>query len=506
MSRLLGIDASKSSVRVAVLHTSYRKLTLESLAEVDIATVGSEVLAIRAAIAGIKPDAAAIALSGEKSFYRRLDLPAAAQKEIASVLGFELEATVPFEMEEAVFDYRLLKLPSATAPVAEGEATIPLFTAVARIADVRERISTVSQAIGIEPVRVGTGPLPLANLGSVMPEVEQHLGPVALLDLGDQTSDMLIVSGGDPVFARTLSRGTRGLPESAPALARELRQTLAAFRTQGGAPIAAMYLVGGGAIAAGAETFLGTELGVSILPLPRPRFEGLTEDHATRLPRFAKAVALAFGLSGRGKGLNLRRGPLEAEQSYPFLREKIPLLAGLAAVIVVSFGFSMVAELQTLDAEHARLSARLAAASRDILGTETDEPDKARELLDQGPGKADEDPLPYVDAFDAMTALSRAVPKEVVHDIVEFDVSRGHVIIQGTVPSVGDAETIAKNMKDNHCFKDPKISRTSQYTEGKQKYVLEFEFKCEEKKKKPEGTPADSAAAAAGSAKLEGGK
>ena len=286
----------------------------------------------------------------------------------------------------------------------------------------------------------------------------------------------------------------------------ELRQTLAAFRSQGGAPLAAMYLVGGGAVTAGAETFLGTELGVSILPLPRPRFEAFTQDQAARLPRFAKAVGLAIGLSGRGKGLNLRRGPLEAEQSYPYLREKIPLLAGLAAVIVVSFGFSMIAQLQTLDTEHALLSARLAAASRDILGTETTEPDKARELLDQGPGKADEDPLPYIDAFDAMVGLSKAVPKEIIHDVVELDVSRGHVTIQGTVPSVGDAETIAKNMKDNRCFKDPKISRTSQYTEVKQKYVLEFELKCEDKKAKPTAPPDGSAATASGSAKPEGGK
>jgi general secretion pathway protein L len=53
------------------------------------------------------------------------------------------------------------------------------------------------------------------------------------------------------------------------------------------------------------------------------------------------------------------------------------------------------------------------------------------------------------------------------------------------VPTVGDAETIAKNMKENRCFKDVRITRTAQFTEGKQKYVLEFDLKCEERKRKP---------------------
>jgi general secretion pathway protein L len=201
--------------------------------------------------------------------------------------------------------------------------------------------------------------------------------------------------------------------------------------------------------------------------------------------------------------MTLRRGSLEAERSYPFLREKIPLLAGLGAVILVSFGFSVIAELRTLDTEHEMLTARLTAASRDVLGEETTDPDKAKELLDQGPGKNDEDPMPHVDAFDAMVGLSKSVPSDIIHDVVELDVARGHVTIQGTVPTVGDAENISKAMKDaNKCFKDVKIARTSQFTEGKQKYVLELDLKCEEKKKPADAAAAGSASAAA-SAKPE---
>jgi general secretion pathway protein L len=498
-------------VRTALVRTSYRKVTLEALGESDVTQAGSLAEAIRAAVGAHKPDGIAIALSGERSFYRRLDLPAAAQKEVENVLGFELEATVPFEMEDAVYDYRMLKREA-------GSSTVAVFAAIARTDDVRERVNLVRDALGQEPERVGTGALPLLNLSQVIPELEQPFrmasgaagmppgvvpvpnairGPVAIVDIGETTSDVVIMAAGEPIFARTLSRGTVGLPGSAPALARELRQSLGAFLASGGDKLAGMYLVGGGASVQGAELFLSTELGVSILPLPTPKLEGLQPGQAELLPRYAKALGLALGLTGRPKGLNLRRGALQAERRYPFLREKTPLLAGLAAVIVVSFGFSVMAEMRSLDAEHDVLIAKLAAASLDVLGEEISDPDKAKQALEQGPGGADDDPMPRADAFDVMVKLSEAVPREVVHDVVEFDVNRSHVTIQGTVPSIPDAQGIAEKMKEHKCFKDVKISRTSQFGEGKQKYVLEFELKCDSTKKKKPAAGADSADSAA---------
>ncbi|TKC99358.1 type IV pilus biogenesis protein PilM [Polyangium fumosum] len=484
MSKILGIDVGKAVVRVALLRLSYRKITLEALGEAPV--TGLEIDAVRAAVGSHKADAISIAISGERTFFRSIDMPTSALKEIDNVLPFELESLIPFEITDAVFDYRMDKNP--------GGDTVPIFAAIARIEDVKQRIDAVREALGMEPERVGTGALPLANLAGVMPEIEKPFGkeaaageaalPVAILDLGEATSDIVILRGGDPVFARTLSRGTLGLPGSAPALSRELRQTLAAWRASGGSPLAGMYLVGGGASAQGAEAYLATELGITILPLPKPRLEGVTAEQESMLPRFAKAIGLAMGLAGKARGLNLRQGDLAAARSYPFLREKIPLLAGLAAAVVVSFGFSLLAQHRSLSAEKEMLLSRLETATGDVFDEETKEPEKARSMLDKGPGSADEDPLPRADAFDVMVKLSEVVPKEITHDVLEFDVNRGHVSIQGTVPSIPDAQAIADKMKEHKCFKEVKISRTAQFSEGKQKYVLELDVKCDDKKKK----------------------
>jgi general secretion pathway protein L len=315
---------------------------------------------------------------------------------------------------------------------------------------------------------------------------------------------------GEPAFARTISRGTQGLPQTARALGQELRQTFAAFRAAGGDAPSVLYLAGAGATIHGAESFLTGMLGIPVRILPAMKLElapppkagtspghpGVTVDRLADLPRFAKAVALALALDQRGKVVDLRQGSLEVARSYAYFREKLPLLSGLAAVILVSFGFSVVAELRALSSERAALDERMRAATLEVLGEEVMEVDRATELLEKGPAGED-DPLPGVDAFDLMVQLSNAVPADVVHDVADFDVARGHAVVQGVLPAgtdaQGTADRIATSLRAHPCFRDVKVQKTVQFGQDKQKYVLELDLRCEDKasaKKKPgEATP-----------------
>jgi len=78
MARWLGIDLSATTVRVALVSSSYRKLGIEALREESVADHPSVVAAIRAATVGLRPDACAAGLEGRKTFTRKLDLPRAA--------------------------------------------------------------------------------------------------------------------------------------------------------------------------------------------------------------------------------------------------------------------------------------------------------------------------------------------------------------------------------------------------------------------------------------------
>jgi general secretion pathway protein L len=489
MAKYLGIDVGSSHVRAVLLRTSYRRITIEAMTEYDrrAAPTLDEVVRMAASPLVSPGESVAVNLEGEKTFIRRIDVPAKAERQLTEVLPYELEAELPFELSDAVYDYTILKSGANEA--------VPVFAVVARTEDVRARIALIKDAIGEEPERVSPGGLALASLASILPElaVEQT---VALFDLEPARSELVILERGEPVFARTLSRGTEGLPQSAPLLVREFRQSLAAWRMSGGARPEIAFLVGPGANTPNAREFLQDELELPIAPLPIPRLEETKAEDLAQVPRFAKAVSLALALGARGRGYNLRRGELAYERGYGFLRERVPLLAGLFVVVVVSFFFATWAELHALAQEKATLEAALTAVTTEVLGEGTPDPQRATDLLDKTATGTDEDPLPRADAFDFMVQIAQAVPENMTHDIEELDVQRGHVTVHGIVPTIPDAQQIATQLKTVRCFQDVKITRTNQVVgEERQKYVMELDIKCpvEGKEKPAAGSPAASA-------------
>jgi general secretion pathway protein L len=506
MTTVVGIDIGASAVKVAVLRTTYRKTSFAALVAVDVAQAGSPADAVRsavfAALAG-KPashDGIATAIEGARVGLRTVSLPASVQRQLGDVLAFELESQVPFEMSEAVFDYRVL------APRLDREGDdLQVLTAVARASDVAARIEMMKSAIGQEPERVGVGAFPLAALTPFIPALMED-GPIVVIDLGTTSSEVLFLRAGEPVFGRTLSYGTEGLPASAPRLAREIRTTIASFRSSGAPAPVRVFLCGGGAHVSGAEGFLAGELELPVEALPAPGIEmgELPPDQANDLARFAKAIGLALSLTPRGAGLNLRRGPLAFERGFAWVKDKLPMLAGLAAVIFVSFSFSAWARLHALSTEHDALEGALGIVTKDVLGEETTEPDRAEDLLAQASASIDDDPMPHGDAFDVMDKLSEDIPQSMVHDVEDFDFQKGHSVVHGIVGTIPDAQSIATSLQGERCFDDVKVVRTTQVVGGdRQKYVMEFDLKCPEDVKaapKKKGESAAASATASGSA------
>ena len=505
MPTWLGIDIGSTSVKAAVVRSAYRKLSLVRVASAEIAAPGMIADAVRSAAAGALEgerqavDATVVAVEGARAAIHRLTLPAAAQKQLIEVLTYELEAQVPFGMEGAVFDWRVLDRPTA-------EGQLALVAAVARIDDVRARIDVVREATGHEPERVGVGAFTLAALVPYVPALAER-ETLAVVDLGAKASEVLLLEAGEPVFARTLSTGTEGLPGTAERLARDLRVSFAAYRALGGSAPARVLLCGGGAFVSGAEGFLSASLEIPVQVLPEPQLDmtGMAPEALRELPRYSKAVALALSLAGRGAGMNLRRGPLAFERGFAWVRERIPVLAGLAAVILVSFVFSAWARLHAAHKERNALQEALGVVTKEVLGSEVTTAQDAQDLLAKEVGSSDDDPMPHADAFDVLVRMSRAVPPSMKHDIDELDVQKSHVTIRGVVGSVSDAQAIASTLSEDRCLADVKIKSTTQAIgTDRQKYVLEFDLRCPEdvkgpaKKKKSAAGASPSAAASAG--------
>jgi general secretion pathway protein L len=499
MPTWLGIDIGTVSVKAAVVRSAYRKIALARLALADVTASGGTSAAVRAAVmealAGEAQgvDAMAVAIEGSRAAIHRLNLPATAQKQLAEVLAYELEGQVPFDFAGAVFDWRLLQ-----REVEQDE--LPIVAAVARIDEVRACIDLVKEATAQEPERVGVGAFALAALIPYV-DVLGEGDTTAIVDLGAKTSEVLILERGEPVFARTLSAGTEGLPETASRLARDIGVSIAGHRAQGGRAPTCAYLCGGGAFRLGAEGYLSSNLGIPVRILPEPTLDlaAIGADQLRELPRYAKAIALALSMTGRGAGMNLRRGPLAFERSFAWVRDRIPVLAGLAATILFSFVFSAWARLHAVHKDHDALENALGAVTKEVLGTEATTAQDAQELLAKEAALTDEDPMPHSDGFDIMVRLSEMIPSSIKHDIEELDLQKGHVVVRGVVGSIPDAQAIASALSDDKCLNDVKIKSTTQAVgSDRQKYVLEMDLKCPEDVKntpKKKGEPATTATA-----------
>jgi general secretion pathway protein L len=507
MPTWLGIDIGSTSVKAALVRSTYRKLALVRLASADVATSGTLVDAVRTAVGRAlegerqTTDATAVAIEGARAAIHRLLLPATAQKQLGDVLAFELESQIPFELAGAVFDWRLLERGSQ-------DGQLPIVAAVARVEDVRARIDIVKEATGLEPERVGVGAFALAALVPYEPSLTEP-GAVAIVDLGAKASEVLVLEKGEPTFARTLSIGTDGLPDSAERLARDLRVSFAAHRAQGGEPPRAVFLCGGGAFVSGAEGFLSGSLETPVHVLPEPELDSTAVgvEAMRELPRYAKAVALALSLAGRGAGLNLRRGPLAYERGFAWVRDKVPILAGLAAVILVSFVFSAWSRLHAVHVERDALQGALGSVTKEVLGTEATTAEDAQDLLSKEAALTDEDPMPHADAFDVMVLLSQAIPMSMTHDVDELDVQRGHVTLRGIVGSIPDAQSITSSLAEDRCLSDVKLKSTTQAIgTDRQKYVIELELKCPEDVKAAPRRRGDTSPSASAAPSGQGGK
>ena len=131
-------------VRAVLLGTSYRRIALESLAEIDRAQFPALEQAVQACLLPLvqHADAIAVAIDGDMSFVHRLSLPITAQKQLADVIPFELEAQVPVDIDSLVYDYMVL--PSRDA------SSIDVIAAAARTEHVKERLELISKAVSRE--------------------------------------------------------------------------------------------------------------------------------------------------------------------------------------------------------------------------------------------------------------------------------------------------------------------------------------------------------------------
>ncbi len=424
-------------------------------------------------------------MPGEDVSLRRIELPPAALRKIDELLPFEMESLVPFELSEAALDYQLAEQPDPTK--------VRVVVCAVPRTKVRERLDRLAAA-GLDPEELIPGAAALGGLAAFVPALVSESAQ-ALVHFGRARTDIAILRKGKVELARTITAGVDDLREmgfadapygsAASRLARELKQTVTSHRMQNGADVETVRVSGD--IDAGELLFgwLGRVLERTPIPLempPAPELDAAVPVDPVRAPAFALALGLVGQTRLAGKHLDLRKGDLAKKRSIGAIRELAPLLGVCGAFLVAAYFFSVYAHWSVLTARREVLEAELREVSEQRLGEATTDPLRARTLLETG--RASGDPLPAYDAFDALVAISTAIPDGIDHDLQRLQIdlgddrSGGHVEMQAVVSSIEERDRIVEALGHVACFQNLAPGPMTTAGEGRRQYRLEMDLQC----------------------------
>ncbi len=501
MAIYVGIEEDEHSIRAAIVRTQFGRAQLVRYLELWLSQVvpppvveGSAAPSPRAlALAEVLRAAGAAEIVAsmpiEELSLRRIELPAVAARKLDELLPFELEAVVPFEAESALIEHQ---------PVESGDPSkIALLACVVPRARVRARLDELA-SVGLDPLALAPSAASLAGIATFSPELASASEPVLLVSVGLDRMELAVVQKGKCDFARSIGVGHRqvdaigygepSLAQDAEQLARELRQTIASYRLQGGADPLAVRVVGlvdpEQRIVAWLAAVLDRE--ASLLELPSPSGAGAKEPAAALDPIARARFGAALGLVGHAlerRTIDLRVGEFTRARKLGRVRELAPLLAAATAAIFVAWGFSVYAQYSVLEARRQVLEGELARISRTHLGQETTDVAEARELLARG--RANPDPMPRWTALDALIAVSGAIPDTIRHDVQRMQIdlaqdrSEGHFELQGIVGSIEESDRVREALSHITCFQNlEQAGPATPAADGRRQYRLEADIRC----------------------------
>jgi hypothetical protein len=315
-------------------------------------------------------------------------------------------------------------------------------------------------AAGLEPTELAAGAAALDGLAHLVPVLDTK-GPILLLDIDSDRTDVCLLESGRCLAARTLTVGISHERDTSEELGRELQRTVAAFLSAGASQPLAIYVGGGAAHTDGLTTWLTTVLSVTseLVTLPMP-----TQGGGAPHQRFARATALAARSILSRPRIDLRIGDLAATHRRVRLADHASLAIMCAVFVVLSAMFSLKMRQSLLTEERDALRERLGTVTEELFGEAIEDPVAVRERVDNPRNK---DPLPRFDAFDALSAISAAIPEEIKHEVkrVRIDVAQekheGRLELQGALESLGSRDTIVGKLQAQGCFRDIELGRTS---------------------------------------------
>lgn len=515
MARILGLDLGSYSVKGVVLDGS-KGGAHATFAEVRRGE-GDRLETLKAALLELKEklppaDQVIVALPGPTLATHVITLPFADPKRIEATLPFEVEGQLPFDLDEASFDYQPIG-----APGADGKTE--LLVGVVRKTELTPLIQALAET-GFDP-RVITHPaMAYQNVLAHLPLPEGTTGPVAVLDVGHERTSLAIgvpgsgvelvrtFSGGGKELTRALAQELRTEPLEAAhwkerqgaigeaargpdaertsgallrglqPILRELRPSLKSYTARTHRTVGRIFLCGGTAQLPGLAEQLTRDLGIPTETLRLRESAGAFPEGAGLSAVEAYALALRGQATGsKAPRFNLRRGALAFQGHYDYLREKVGRLAAFAATIVVLLiGFGFVRNTVLAQGEQ-KVDDQLCATTKKVLGTCEKNYDRALNMLrgEKSPAAA----LPQVSAVNLLAELTARIPVDAHAQLDQIRIDLGQISVRGQTDNSKQVDKITSALKTYKCFKEVKEGKLERSKDGQHmRFSFDIQVEC----------------------------
>jgi general secretion pathway protein L len=556
-SRVFAVDLGAWSVKLAIASPGLRGATLVSVVERAVPP-GDEPFELRAkpvlasliAELRLADDPGYLGVFGDQVFTQVLEFgfKNLRRAELEKAVGGELEGVVPVDLEDMVYAFESLPPPvmPATGPVGpqpfaalevqRGRVAAPhdgmrvLTYAMRR--DRAEHLISLGKDCGFDPRGIlACGGAAVRLVGHTPSLVRARAdGAVAVIDIGHERTDVVVVAGGKAVFSRSIARAGKQVTDAIsrhwrlpwldaerakhsdgfvastaePAtseawqrihqvtiaelqpFARDLRQTLAACRARTGFQPLAALLVGGGAKLRGIASFLAEQLGIAawrptpedVVAIAGPRLGAEAAGHAP-IDSAAMTIGMAFDAAGGRPMFDLRSGDLAVKVDLSFLRAKLVPL-GAAALLIAAFAAgSAYADLYRVRKAEKVLSTRLATETQAQFG-EARSAEAVLEANAPGGGPV-ASPMPKLSAYDLLLDISAHIPPKdkITIDLDKMTIDDAKIDVSGTTKSAEEIDLLVTELKKIECFKN-NVTRgpTETLANGLKRFKLTITAHC----------------------------
>ncbi len=518
--KIIGLDIGSHSIKAVQLRRTFRGFELIGFQEKEIpreAEMAPSDAVVQALVGlfgerRIEGDTVITSIPGHQVSARMIKLPFADRKRMDKVIPFEVEGYTPFNIEEMVVSYHIVK-------VEEGGAHILALLVKKDV--LRAHLETLEKA-KISPKIVDLDVLSLYSIsGLILQGIED---PFSLVDIGASKTSICIVDDGRLSMIRSLPIGGEAITgalqkefdlsyeeaeqgkmghgimlekegkseeekrfseciESAISpLVREMKQTFHSYEADQHQKVRRIFLCGGTSALGNVVPYLSRELEMEARPLNvlEAPFNKLTKK---RVPTGLIPHGLGLGLRGVGNGsfsqVNFRRDEFAFRSEVKEIKGKF-LYVGiwmLALLLLVSFDLYLKFNMkqrhyEDLNGEIRRVFTSTLPEIKNIVNEVQQMRTKIEELKRE-PLLSSEVGVDGVSVLDLMREITLRIPGDVGVDIRDLDINEGRVAITGETDSFESVDKIKAGLQKFTGFKRVALTQAKVGTKGDK---VEFKF------------------------------